>query len=617
MSTDPDLLQKLERIDDLERSQRQSLPRLFGPYLLLSSIAKGGMGEVFLARSGGVVGVASLEKHCVVKTLRPHLTDDREYVARFIDEARVVVQLNHRNICQVFDVGLVGERYYLAMELVAGQDLRALADAVAGPMDAALAVHIIAEVLEALDYAHRKSDVHGAPLQLVHRDVSPQNIMVSYEGEVKLIDFGLAQSAVKVEKTSPQLVMGKLAYMSPEQLRGEPVTRAVDLFAVAVVLTELILGARFYGQKSAHETWTIAASGSHRPEGFVDIEPGLRAILDRALDPDANRRFVDGLSFRAALMQWRQHHGQWADAPVLRERMHAHFGPAIAAHREQLIQSTSGAQLVASASPSEPSKSLVRPATLASSSPSSPSSPSSSSSSSSSPSSSSSSSSSSSPLTVVTPSMQAPPSDATAALVASTLGPGRATSRRASIAAALGGGALVIAVLVALWPASPTPEAGPAAPDVPVASLDAPDVDGAIVPVVPVVPVDSAGVVDGGVVVPPVVPPVAPVPVKGTIKVSTPTPTSTPTPALRRPPVPTPTPTPAPLPTPTPVAKPALAWDDVPPRERALLLQKRCPKLPCVADLLARRAVWASLGVAEMSRFTKDLEACRTTCAGR
>lgn len=156
------LQQKLQRIAELEASQRESLPRSFGLYLLLSSIARGGMGEVFLARSGGGVGLETLQKHCVVKTLRPHLTDDREYVTRFLDEARVVVQLNHRNICQVFDVGLVGERYYLAMELIAGQDLRSLADAT-GPMAPALALHIVSEVLEALDYAHRLTTSAACP----------------------------------------------------------------------------------------------------------------------------------------------------------------------------------------------------------------------------------------------------------------------------------------------------------------------------------------------------------------------------------------------------------------------------------------------------------------------
>src|SRR5688572_4755788 len=154
-------------------------PRRFGNYTLVAPLARGGMGEVFLAKTGGVAG---LEKRCVVKTLRPHLTDDREYVARFVDEARIVVQLGHRNICQVFDVGLVGERYYLAMEYIAGRDLKTLqARCDQGLIEPGLALHVVNEVLEALDYAHRHVDAAtGRPLLLVHRDISPQNVMISF-----------------------------------------------------------------------------------------------------------------------------------------------------------------------------------------------------------------------------------------------------------------------------------------------------------------------------------------------------------------------------------------------------------------------------------------------------
>ncbi|HEY1101577.1 MAG TPA: protein kinase, partial [Myxococcota bacterium] len=360
MATDsPDLL---ARIDDLERSQREPLPRTFGPYLLVRSLAKGGMGEVFFAKSGAVQG---FEKHCVVKTLRPHLTDDREYVARFIDEARVVVQLNHKNVCQVFDVGLVGERYYLAMELIAGQDLRSLADAMLAkgrPFPTGLALHIVAETLEALDYAHRKLDVAGNPLHLVHRDISPQNVMISYEGEVKLIDFGLAASAVKLEKTSPNLVMGKLAYMSVEQIRGEVVDRGVDLFATAVMLTELLLGERYYAGLTPHETWTLAAKGSHRPARYRELDADMRAILDRALHVDKAERYPDGLAFRQALMDWRAKHNFWADGPALRNLMQEVFGEQLLEHH-LLLQDT--ARLVRPSLPPvslEQSRSLLRSA---------------------------------------------------------------------------------------------------------------------------------------------------------------------------------------------------------------------------------------------------------------
>ena len=355
------LLEKLDRISEVEAAQRERLPRSFGPYVLLTSLAKGGMGEVFLAKSGAVAG---FEKHCVVKTLRPHLTDDREYVARFIDEARVVVQLNHKSLCQVFDVGMVGERYYLAMELIAGTDLRSLADVDAvgdapHPMDAALAVHITGEVLEALDYAHRFVDVGGTPLQLVHRDVSPQNVMISFEGEVKLIDFGLAASTVKVEQTSPNIVMGKLAYMAPEQIRGEKVDGRADLFAVAMMFAELCVGERYYAGKTAYEIWSIANTGTFRPRLFDTIDVGLRQIIDQALSASPNDRQASCMVLRQELMQWRQNQGLYADGPVLRAAMQAAFAPDIREHRDLLL-GVSAPHLRPSARVPEPPRNFAR-----------------------------------------------------------------------------------------------------------------------------------------------------------------------------------------------------------------------------------------------------------------
>ena len=366
------LLEKLDRISEVEAAQKEPLPRPFGSYVLLASLAKGGMGEVFLAKSGAVAG---FEKHCVVKTLRPHLTDDREYVARFIDEARVVVQLNHKSVCQVFDVGMVGERYYLAMELIAGKDLRILADAgvdVGGapagpapspgvrPFDPALAVHITGEVLEALDYAHRFVDVTGTPLHLVHRDVSPQNVMLSFEGEVKLIDFGLAASTVKMEQTSPNVVMGKLAYMAPEQIRGEKVDGRADLWATAVMLAELVTGERYYAGKTSYEIWSIASSGTFRPRRFQTIEAGLRQILDKALSPDPRDRHASCLLLRQDLMEWRQRQSLYADGPTLRGVMQTLFADDIRAHRE-LLAGVSGANLRPTARVvKEPTRSFAR-----------------------------------------------------------------------------------------------------------------------------------------------------------------------------------------------------------------------------------------------------------------
>lgn len=250
------------------------------------------MGQVFLAQSGGLQG---LEKLCVVKKLRADLTENREYVRRFLDEARVVVQLNHANICHVFDVGCVGQEYYLAMEYVAGINLRALfhrAREKKQPLPESIALFALREVLEALDYAHRL--VHpltGQSLRLVHRDVSPQNVMLSYEGETKLIDFGLAASDLKEEHTQGDVVMGKVAYMSPEQARGEPIGAQTDQFAAAVLAYELLVGERYYGDLSTHQIWQVVGTGQYRPASFERLPRKLQGILARALSPKPQDRY--------------------------------------------------------------------------------------------------------------------------------------------------------------------------------------------------------------------------------------------------------------------------------------------------------------------------------------
>lgn len=298
-----------------------TFPRQFGNYLLLQMLARGGMGEVYLAKQGGIAGI---EKNCVVKTLRGHFTVDREYVTRFMDEARVVVHLTHRNICQVYDVGKVGSKYYLAMEHIVGRDLRSLLQdpRVHGQFTPAMLLHIICETLEALDYAHRLKDpATGELLNVVHRDVSPQNIMLNFEGEVKLIDFGLAASSKKVEKTQPNVVMGKMAYMAPEQARGDPVDGRADLFAVAVLAYEMLVGERFYEGMSFEEMWGVAGRGGFRPRNWERLNPQIRTILDRGLATDLELRFQTCGDFKEALSNYLFQNQMRASARSLRAIM--------------------------------------------------------------------------------------------------------------------------------------------------------------------------------------------------------------------------------------------------------------------------------------------------------
>lgn len=324
-----------EVIDD------DDLPRAFGAYLLLQNFARGGMGDVYLAKSGGIAG---LERTCVVKKLRAELSQDREYVTRFVDEARVVVTLHHANICNVFDVGKITsstssgpiDEYYLAMEYIAGRDVRTLLDKCrkrGRPVDANIAVHIVADVLKALDYAHRRRHpVTDEPLNLVHRDVSPQNVLVSYEGEIKLIDFGLAASRLKVEKTAPNVVMGKMAYMSPEQARGDGIDSRADIFACGVLLYELLVGERYYEGMTPKAIWDVAGRGGFLPRGWASIDPMLQMILSRALHSDPGRRTPSCGAFREELLGLAM--AQKADAErTLRELMAHTFADDIARER--------------------------------------------------------------------------------------------------------------------------------------------------------------------------------------------------------------------------------------------------------------------------------------------
>jgi len=268
-------------------------PRHFGAYALLSSFAQGGMGEVYLAKSGGVAGIDRL---CVLKKLRSDVTQNDEYVRRFIDEARLVVQLNHAKICHVFDAGRVGREYFLAMEYVSGVNLRKLQNrsfSRSTSLPPEVVLYIARDFLEALDYAHRLAHpITGKPLKLVHRDVSPQNVMINYEGEVKLIDFGLAASELKEEQTESQVVMGKVAYMSPEQARGEDVCAKTDQFAAAVVTYELLAGERFYGDMSNYQIWQVVGKGTYLPPGLADFDNDLAALLKQALAPRRQDRFA-------------------------------------------------------------------------------------------------------------------------------------------------------------------------------------------------------------------------------------------------------------------------------------------------------------------------------------
>jgi len=265
----------------------------YGPYELLERVAVGGMAEVFKAKRSGVSG---FEKIVAVKRILPHLSDNQEFVGMFVDEAKMVAGLTHPNIVQIFDLGKIESSYYIAMEYVHGRDLRTILRRAKDrglkmPLD--LALRIASLVAAALEYAHRKKDDRGRPMEIVHRDVSPQNILISFEGDVKLTDFGIAKAASKASTTDRGALRGKLLYMSPEQAWGRAMDRRSDVFSLGLVLYETITDQRpFLGMTASSEVSILEAVRQCRIVPPREVSPRIPEELDRlvmkalARDPD-------------------------------------------------------------------------------------------------------------------------------------------------------------------------------------------------------------------------------------------------------------------------------------------------------------------------------------------
>jgi len=265
-----------------------------GRYELLRKLAAGGMGEVFLARQQGPVG---FEKFLVLKTLLPHLTEDQEFVNMFFDEARIAAMLSHPNIVQIYDLGETAGRYYIAMEYVHGETLRATQDAAAsvkGGITLGLKCRIIAGAAQALDYAHDARNSAGQHLGLIHRDVSPHNIMIAFSGVVKLVDFGIAKANNKLARTATGVIKGKYAYMSPEQAYGETLDRRSDVFALGIVFHELLTGQRLFKRESELETMgAVSDQDVDAPSKLVKgIPRALDAIVMKALAREQKNRYA-------------------------------------------------------------------------------------------------------------------------------------------------------------------------------------------------------------------------------------------------------------------------------------------------------------------------------------
>ena len=255
-------------------------PVRLGQYLLLEKLATGGMAQLY---RGKIVGVQGFEKIIAIKQILPHLTAEKELVDAFIDEAKLAALLNHQNVVQIYDFGKIEDSYFISMEYLFGKDLRATLAKSRGkemPLGIQNALHIAARICAGLDYAHKLKDFQGKALNIIHRDISPQNIFITYEGEVKILDFGIAKAASQSTITQLGMIKGKVAYMSPEQAAGNPIDHRSDIFSVGILLYEMLSGKRMFQGDTMQILAKVRKAEFDPPEAAL---PGLPVTLYRVL----------------------------------------------------------------------------------------------------------------------------------------------------------------------------------------------------------------------------------------------------------------------------------------------------------------------------------------------
>ncbi|MGE0550397.1 MAG: serine/threonine protein kinase [Kofleriaceae bacterium] len=265
------------------------LPTTFGKYFLTEKLATGGMAEIYLAK---IVGPGGFEKQLVIKQIHPQLSHQRHFVDLFVAEAKTLVTLAHGNIVPVYELGVVDDTYFIVMEYIDGPTLYRLTETLArrdAKMEPATAAWIAARILEGLDYAHRKGE------GVIHRDLSPRNVMLSRDGEVKLVDFGIAVTlgAASDDDQLHSAPTGSFPYMSPEQVRKEPLTGQSDLFSVGVLLWEMLTGQRLFARSDADATLAAVTDGDITPPSSVraEIPAKLETVVMRALERDTTSRW--------------------------------------------------------------------------------------------------------------------------------------------------------------------------------------------------------------------------------------------------------------------------------------------------------------------------------------
>jgi serine/threonine-protein kinase len=314
---------------------------LLGRYLISERLAVGGMAEVYLAIHGQLAG---FETPVVIKRILPRLANTPEFIKMFLDEARIASLLRHPNIASILEVSKESDEYFLAMELVQGEPLSKILGSLYTKqvkLPPALAAFIASQVAAGLYHAHTSCDALGQPLHVVHRDISPQNILVTYDGAVKIIDFGIARAKGRLTQTGDKGTKGKLSYMSPEQARGEMVDNRSDIFSLGIVLWEMVAGVRLFRCENASASMdAILTEIPPRLGDFTSVSPFLETIVAQALAKNPQQRFSTALALETLLQRYVSEEGP-AGTAELRRFMRQHFGKHQVAWRQRVRRALS------------------------------------------------------------------------------------------------------------------------------------------------------------------------------------------------------------------------------------------------------------------------------------
>jgi serine/threonine-protein kinase len=334
----------------------EGMPCRFGKYPLIRRLATGGMAELFLAIQKSVAG---FEKLIVIKRILPILNQDRAFIEMLLHEARVAATMSHPNIVQIFDVGAVDGAYFIAMEHVHGEDLRSIvrqmrkSQVLEFPLEHSLS--IVLGICAGLAYAHEKRDLDGTPLNIVHRDISPQNVIITFTGDVKVVDFGIAKSDAQMqhEHTRSGKLKGKIPYMSPEQAQGDTIDWRTDIFAAGVMLFELTTGKRLFKGASEYETLRLICDHDYPSPSQVRFgyPRELEAIVMRALAKDRAYRWQSAREMQAALEEFVRRERLGVSTIALSQFMQALFEEKLATQKEALLQGKQLADIIALQNP--------------------------------------------------------------------------------------------------------------------------------------------------------------------------------------------------------------------------------------------------------------------------